>query len=210
MSITLAILILTVLISLQGFKNMNVIERLKHHPWSEHNKKEYYRLLASGFVHANTTHLFINAFVLYMFGMHIESVFKALYGSGMGPVYFIFMYCSAIVVADMPTHFRYKNTFSYSAVGASGATSALVLIYCLLDPWSWFLYPPVPAIIFAAGFIYYSHWADKRQYGDGIGHSAHLFGALYGILFILLTKPVMIMNFVSKIMEGPQWPPPFF
>lgn len=210
MSITLAIVIVTALISYHGFNNLNIIESLKHHPYLEHNKKEYYRLLSSGFVHANTTHLLINLFVLYMFGRYIEATFQILYGNSLGPIYFVFLYLSSIVFADLPTHFRYKNHFPYSAVGASGATSALVLIYCLLDPWNWFLYPPVPAIVFAAGYIFYSHWSDRRGRADNIGHSAHLYGALYGILFLVLTKPSILKVFASRIMEGPIWPPPFF
>ena len=128
----------------------------------------------------------------------------------MGPVFYIALYFTSIIVADLPTHFRYKNHYPYSALGASGATSALVLIYCLLAPWSWFLYPPVPAIVFAVGYIYYSHWADKKKYGDGIGHSAHLYGAVYGIAFMLMTKPSTFKYFIAKLMEGPIWPPPFF
>lgn len=210
MSITLAILIVTGLISYQALNNANVLNALKHHPYSEHHKKEYYRLLSSGFVHGNMGHLLINAFVLYMFGTTIEGAFNALYTDTLGSMYYIFFYLSAIVVSDLPTHFKYKDNYAYAAVGASGATSALVMVYCLLSPWSWFIYPPVPAIIFAAGYIYYSHWADKKQSRDGIGHSAHLYGALYGILFIVLTRPSSFKIFISRLMQGPEWPPPFF
>ncbi len=210
MTITLAIIIITGLISYQGFNNYNIINSLKHHPYSEHHNKQYYRLLSSGFVHGNLSHLLINLFVLYMFGQYIESSFGVLYGEALGSLYFLFLYLSSIVVADLPTHFRHKNNSSYAAVGASGATSALVLIYCLLDPWNWFLYPPVPAIVFALGYIFYSHWSDKKNRSDGIGHSAHLYGALYGIIFLIVTKPMVLRIFSERIIEGPMWPPPFF
>ena len=210
MSITLAIIIVTVLISYQAFKNYNIIDKLKHHPYSEHNKKEYYRMLSSGFVHGNSTHLLINMFVLYMFGTTIEPVFGFLYNETMGPIIFLVFYLSAIFAADIPSHFKHRNNYNYAAVGASGATSALVIVYCLLDPWNWFIYPPVPAIVFALGYIYYSHWAETRNKADGIGHSAHLYGALYGIVFIVLTNPKVCLIFFNKIMEGPVWPPPIF
>ena len=209
MSITLAIIIITVVISYQGFNNYKIIDSLKHHPYTEHRNKEYYRMLSSGFVHGNTTHLLINMFVLYMFGNFIESVFKQLYSPTLGPIFFLLMYLTAIFASDIPSHFKHRNNFSYAAVGASGATSAIVIIYCLLDPWNWFIYPPVPAIVFAIGYIYYSHWAESRNKADGIGHSAHLYGALYGLLFIILTKPRVLAIFYAKIMEGPIWPPPF-
>ncbi len=210
MSVTLAIIILTVLISIQAFSNPNIISSLRHHPYLEHHSKEYYRLVSSGFIHGSSGHLMINMFVLYMFGQTIEGSFSVLYGGTMGNLFFIFFYLSSIFVADLPTHFRHKNNYNYAAVGASGATSALVMVYCLLDPWAWFLYPPVPAIVFAAGYLYYSHWADNKRKHDGIGHSAHLYGAIYGILFIVLSRPVVAKIFLQSLMEGPVWPPPFF
>ena len=78
MSITLAILVLTALISYQGLnKNRNIVEKLKHYPYVEHRQKEYYRLLSSGFVHGSMNHLLINGFVLYMFGTAIEYQFSS-------------------------------------------------------------------------------------------------------------------------------------
>lgn len=209
MSITLALIIITGLISYQGLNNPRIIDSLRHHPYSEFNKKEYYRLLSSGFVHGSMGHLLINMFVLYMFGNYIESAFAYFFGDLMGKTMYLLLYLTAIIAGDLPTHFRFKNNFGYAAVGASGATSALVLIYCLLDPWSWFIYPPVPAIVFAGGYLAYSHWADKKGSRDGIGHSAHLYGAIYGLIFILASKPVIYKIFISKMMEGPIWPPPF-
>jgi membrane associated rhomboid family serine protease len=209
MSITLVILIITGLISYQGLNNHSIINSLKHHPYSEYHKKEYYRLLSSGFVHGSMGHLLINVFVLYMFGSYIEKFFQLIYGDMLGNIYFCVMYLTAIIAANLPTHFRHKNNASYAAVGASGATSAIVIIFCILNPWEWFLYPPVPAIVFAIGYLWYSSWADKNK-SDGIGHSAHLFGALYGALFLLVTKPSVFEHFYLKIMEGPIWPPPFF
>ena len=209
MSVTIAILIITGLISYQGLNNYSIIQSLKHHPYSEHKNKEYYRLLSSGFVHGSMSHLLINAFVLYMFGRQIEQyVFQAQFGEVMGMVMFAVMYLSAIVVGDLPSYFKHKNNPQYSAVGASGATSALVLIYCLQAPWSWFIYPPVPAIVFGVGYIIYSSWAEKNK-NDNIGHSAHLYGAVYGVIFMLITQPSTLQQFFYKLMQGPS-APPFF
>jgi len=185
MSITLALLILTGLISYQGFSNRKIVDTLKHYPFVENKKKEYYRLLSSGFVHGSMNHLMINGFVFFMFGRFIEGEFVTIFGSLKGPLMFLFLYLSAIVIGDLPSHFRHKDNPSFSALGASGATSAIVLIYCLIDPWNWFIWPPVPAIIFGIGYILYSSWADQTNKADGIGHSAHLFGALWGIVFII-------------------------
>ena len=137
MSITIALLVITGLISYQGFNNRQVIESLKHYPIAEHKNKEYYRLLSSGFVHADMTHLLINGFVLYSFGVQIEKQFVILFGPIKGLLLYAIMYLTAIVAADLPTHFRHKDNPTYAAVGASGATSAIALIYCLFYPWSW-------------------------------------------------------------------------
>lgn len=206
MSITLGLIIVTALISYQAFSNREMFDRLKHHPVSEHKNKQYYRLISSGFVHGSMNHLLINGFVLYMFGEQIEHVFGRLYGP-MGPVLFLVLYITAIIVGDLPSHFKHKNNPAYSAVGASGATSALVLIFCILSPWSWFIYPPVPAIVFGVGYLFYSSWADRTNKADGIGHSAHLYGALWGIVFFLATKPEMFIDFGQKLLQpqGPSW-----
>jgi len=142
-----------------------------------------------------------------MFGAQIETIFGDLYGHFKGPGMFLLLYLTAIVAGNIPSHFKHKNNPRYSAVGASGATSAIVLVACLIDPWNWFIYPPVPAIIFAIGYLFYSSWADKTNKADGIGHSAHLFGALWGIVFFLFTKPEMINHFLTMLQQprGPSW-----
>ncbi len=204
MSVTLAILILTGIVSYQGFNNRNIIESLKHHPYSEHNKKEYYRLISSGFVHANWMHLGINGFVLYMFGTQIERVFMINMGEIKGIFFYILLYFTSIIAGDLVTHLQHKDNYGYSAVGASGATSALVLIYCMLMPWEWLDFPPVPSIVFAVGFLGYSYWADKTGRADGIGHSAHLYGALWGLAFFFVTDPSMLSLVFERLMEGPK------
>jgi len=206
MSITLSLLIITGLISYRGLSDNRIVESLKHHPYSEHKNKEYYRLLSSGFVHGSMRHLLINCFVLYMFGTQIESVFKSIFGDLLGVGMFILLYLTSIVISDLPTLFKHKHNYNYAALGASGATSAIVMIYCMLDPWAWFLYPPAPAIIVGVGYIAYSIWADKTNRQDGIGHSAHLYGAVYGILFIAISKVQILGYFFSKLLEGPSMP----
>ena len=205
MSITLGLILVTVLVSYQAFSNRKMFDSLKHHPVTEHGDKQYYRLLSSGFLHGSMNHLLINGFVLYMFGEYIESTFTNLFGA-MGPVLFILLYLTAIIAGNLPSFFKHKNNPRYSAIGASGATSALVLIYCLLNPWGWFIYPPVPAIVFAIGYLVYSSYADRTNKADGIGHSAHLYGALWGILFFVVAAPEIMGAFTTELMKGPTMP----
>jgi membrane associated rhomboid family serine protease len=45
---------------------------------------------------------------------------------------------------------------------------------------------PIPAVVFAFGYLAYSWWASKNR-RDNINHDAHMDGALVGLLFVALT-----------------------
>ena len=128
MSITVALILVTILISYRGFEDSRIVHRLKHYPVAEHGNKEYYRLISSGFVHGGWLHLLINMYVLYEFGSVVEKQFISIFDPILGLFVYLFMYMSAIVIADLPTFFQHKNNPSYAAVGASGAVSAVVFI----------------------------------------------------------------------------------
>jgi len=201
MSITLVICIVTFLISYQAFNNRNILERLKHYPIAEHQNKEYYRMLSSGFVHGSWLHLLINLFVLYQFGPVVETVYKQIFGEITGPVIFLLMYLSTIVMADLPTFFKHKSNPSYAAIGASGAVSGVVFIYILFFPWTTLsLYGIIPfkAIVGGIAYLIYSSWASKNS-NDGIDHSAHFYGAVYGMIFTMILYPKVIAHFIQEI-----------
>ncbi len=209
MSLTLILVILTGLISYQAFNNPKMLFKLRFHPASISERGEYYRFLSHGLVHANWEHLLINMFVLYQFGDFIEFWFGRLFGSGMGRIMFILFYLSAIVIASIPTYFKHQHNQYYSAVGASGATSALVFAYILFDPWNWFLFPPLPAVILGVAYLWYSSYMEKRGM-DNIGHNAHFWGAVYGLAFMIITaaslNPGLLDLFISQFMQGPRLP----
>ena len=201
MSVTLVICIVTFLISYQAFNNRNIIESLKHYPVAEHQNKEYYRMLSSGFVHGGWVHLLINLFVLYQFGPIVETILQQLFGTIMGPVIFLFMYLTTIIVADLPSFFKHKSNPSYAAIGASGAVSGVVFIYILFFPWtSLSLYGIIPfkAIVGGIAYLIYSSWASNNR-NDGIDHSAHFYGAIYGILFMIVIYPKVISHFIAEM-----------
>lgn len=204
MSVAIALCIITGLISYQGFQNRSIVEKLKHHPVSEHQKKEYYRMLSSGFVHGGWLHLLINLFVLWQFGTIVEREYQGIFGQFLGPIMFLLMYLSAIVIADLPTYFKHQNNPSYAAIGASGAVSGVVFSYVLFHPWAQLaLYGIIPfrAIVGAIAYLIYSSWASKTR-NDGIDHSAHFWGAIYGILFTVISQPSIVPSFFSKIANG--------
>ncbi len=202
-SITLLIIIFTALISYQGFSKYEVINRLKHFPVREFEGKEYYRLLTSGFVHADWTHLLVNMFVLYSFGEYIESFIISEFGSMQGRLIYLVLYLLNIILANIPTTIRHSHNPSFSSIGASGAVSGIIFIFILLQPWSilyLFFIVPVPAIIAGVGYLIYSSWAANQGHGR-LDHSAHFAGAISGMLMIVLLKPEIITSFLYRLVH---------
>ncbi len=200
-SITLIIIIFTSLISYQGFSRYEFIDRLKHSPSREANANEYYRMLTSGFVHADWTHLLVNMFVLYSFGEYIESYIVAQFGNPLGKIIFVLLYLLNIILANIPTAIRHRNNPSFSSIGASGAVSGIVFIFILLNPWatlSLFFIIPVPAIIAGVGYLIYSSWAANKGHGR-LDHSAHFAGALAGMLMMIALRFEVLTEFVQRL-----------
>lgn len=206
MSMTLVLVIMTAIISIQSFSNYDMRGKLLFAPATMKRSGQWYRFLSSGFIHADWGHLLINMFVLYQFGEFAEIVFGSLFGALNGRLIFLFFYISAIVMASIPSYLRHQDNYGYAALGASGATSALVFSYIIFNPWQWFLFPPLPAMIFGVAYLWYSSYMDKRG-GDNIGHYEHFWGAVYGVAFTLLLfiffKPYMLNYFIAKLLEGP-------
>ncbi len=187
-------------------------QKLIFHPYTVNQNKEYGRFLSHGFIHSNMTHLIVNLIVLYQIGSIVETYYNSIFGPVMGPVAFVLLYLSSIIIASVPSYFQHQDNPAYAALGASGATSALVFAFILFDPWAWFLFPPLPALILGIAYLWYSNYMDKRG-TDNIGHNAHFWGAVYGLVFTIIAiqafQPTYMRFFWSKLMAGPT-PPPFF
>ncbi|MEO6131897.1 MAG: rhomboid family intramembrane serine protease [Saprospiraceae bacterium] len=202
-SITIIIIIFTCLVSYQGFSNYGFIDRMKHSPSREFAFKEYYRMLTSGFIHADWAHLLVNMFVLYSFGEFIESYIVSEFGKPGGRVIFLVMYLLNIILANIPTYIRQRHNPSFSSIGASGAVSGIIFIFILLRPWSMlslFFIIPVPAIIVGIGYLIYSSWAANREHGR-LDHSAHFAGAISGMLMIILLRKEIIFDFFHRLVS---------
>lgn len=204
--ITTTIIVLTALISIRAFKDNELMGRLIFHP-PVVEQGDWYRLFSYGVVHADYTHLIFNMFTLYFFGVDIERVFKAVFGQTTGTVLFIILYLSALLVSILPTYFKNRNNSSYYGLGASGAVSAVIFVYMLINPMNYMgiLFIPVmlPAFLFGIIFILISLSLEKKQAG-GINHTAHITGGLYGIIFSILifftfADINLINSFISQI-----------
>ncbi len=188
----------TVLVSWQAFNNRVLLDRLILWPPAIDRNRQYDRLVTHGFIHADGQHLLFNMITLFFFGRAIEPVFV----EKIGLVGFIAFYLSAIVIAILPTYMNHRHDSGYRSLGASGAVSAVLFSYILFAPWSliYVFFLPVPAVLYAVAYIGYSIWMDRHG-TDNVNHSAHLWGAAYGVMFTLLLEPDVLGLFMQRLMQ---------
>lgn len=206
---TVIIILITALVSWQAFNNPELRSRLMFIPTAVKQRGEYYRFLTHGFVHADFRHLLFNMWALYIFGQTGEALFnQALFGPAIGNVAFLVFYLIAIVAASIPDYLRHQDNQMYASLGASGGVAAMIWPYIMIAPWSWFIFPPLPAILIGVGYIAYSHYADK-QGNSNVGHNAHLWGAIFGLIaYVALSaafNPAVLDTFVTRLLS-PQGP----
>ena len=185
MSIALVIFAATLVASLVGlYAKPQIIERSLFRPYWFLRRRQYETVVTSGFVHADLPHLIFNMVTFWFFAFPLERQ--------IGPVRFAVLYFLALAVSDLGTYFKHRKDPQYASLGASGAISAVLFAAIVYFPWmELFIIPiplPIPAPLFAVGYVAYS-WYSARQARGRINHDAHLGGALFGLLFVLLTDP---------------------
>ncbi len=192
---TVTIIIITVIISMVAFSNQNVMNRLIFWPPAM-QRGQYDRFITHGFIHADGMHLLFNIFTLFFFGSIIESFYRQ-YFYELG---FILFYLGGLIFAILPSYLKHKNDVRWASLGASGAVSAVLFAYVLFEPWKliFVFFIPVPAIIFAVFYVAYSIWSGKKG-NSNINHSAHLWGAAYGVIMTLILEPRLIPQFSKQI-----------
>lgn len=183
---TMAIMAVNVLVSLKGFNDTSFFERYKFGV-GPINAGQKERMLTSGFLHVDLSHLFFNMFTLYFFA---DVVIDWL-----GPVKFVGIYFISLIAGSLLALFFHKDEPHYSAVGASGAVTGILYAAILLQPQMtlgiMFIPIPVPAYVVGIGYLLYSIYGMKSRSGN-IGHTAHFGGAIGGYVTTLLLMPDII------------------
>jgi len=202
---TILLIIITSIISIIAFNRRELFDKLQLNPYAVYHKKEWYRIISHGFLHADWMHLFINMFVLFSFGGAVENIFKQLEFEGIikSPVLsYVILYFASMIFATITSIKKQKDNYWYNSVGASGAVSAVVFTSIFFHPWTnlyFYAVIPIPGIVFGILYLAYSHYMSKRG-KDNTNHDAHFIGAVFGFLFPIMLEPKLIHVFLDQIL----------
>ncbi|RTY75392.1 rhomboid family intramembrane serine protease [Flavobacterium sp. GSP27] len=186
-TILIAIIVVNVLISYKGFNDLSFFRKYEFHIGSI-RAGEQIRLLSSGFLHADMTHLIFNMLTLWFFAPVVISY--------LGSFSFILVYFGSLIFGSLLTVLFHKNDYGYRAVGASGAVTGVLYSAILLQPdmmLGIFFIIPMPAYIFGILYLLYSIYGMKAK-NDNIGHTAHFGGAVGGYLITLVNEPQLLVD----------------
>ena len=202
MTITILIIAVTVVVSFSAFNNDELNYKLPFSPYLAKHKNEWWRVITHAFVHADHMHLFFNMYVLYNFGELIEATLRNAYGDFTGGLYFIGLYFGGIIFATLPSLQKHSDNSLYRSVGASGAVSAVLFAFIMVypkAPLSLMLIPiPIPAYIMGALYLAFETYSNNNR-STNIAHDAHLAGAVFGIVYMVVLNFEILPNFIHQI-----------
>jgi membrane associated rhomboid family serine protease len=202
MQITTIILLVTILLSVLALLDKKYFHRWEYNPYLVAHSNQYYRFVTHAFIHADWFHLFVNMYVLYNFGSITEYFYEIIFETK-GKFIFGFLYLGGILFAALPAFKKHSENFNYNAVGASGAVSAVLFSAILFMPLQkiYIMFIPfgIPAFVFAFLYLLLEFYLDKKA-NDHVAHDAHIWGAIFGIVFTIALKPSVGVSFIQQVM----------
>lgn len=204
--VTYVIIAANILISIKGFNDFAFLNRYKFHMGSV-QRGEYDRLITSGFLHADYTHLAFNMITFYFFAGQVIAQF--------GQTRFLLIYFVALLAGNLFELWLHNKEYHYSSLGASGAVMGIVYSSILLAPEReiYVYFFPIKSYLFGIGYLLYSIYGMRAK-ADNISHTAHFGGAVGGyaltliflpelfitdrLLVILLAAPIIILFILNK------------
>ncbi len=153
-----------------------------------------YQLVTHMFMHGSLMHLGFNMYTLYILGPPVEA--------RLGPQKYLAYYLLTgfgamglhMLVSYLEVHYGGVSPFSFNVpvLGASGAVFGILAAFGMLYPNHRLvlLFPPIPIkakyFVLILGAIELS--LGFSGYNTGIAHFAHLGGAIFGALLLLMWK----------------------
>lgn len=183
----LVIIGINALVSFKGFNDPEFFRRYEFHIGSIKGGEQL-RMLTSGFLHVDATHLIFNMLTLYFFAPVVSQ--------SLGDMYLLYIYFGSLIGGNLLTLYLHKDDYYYRAVGASGAVTGIIYSSILLYPemtLGLFFVIPVPGYLFGIGYLLYSIYGMRAK-NDNIGHTAHFGGAIAGYLITLAKEPSMLVT----------------
>jgi membrane associated rhomboid family serine protease len=204
----LILLGLTVAVSAYAWSNQGLMNNWILDPYQMNRRGgQWYRLLTSGFLHADIAHLAFNMITFYSFGRIVLAYFAQAFGHSASLLLFLLLYLGGIIISDLPTYFRHRHDPGYRSLGASGGVSSVLFASIVMLPVTEhggiriFLIPiDIQPFIFGFLYLIYSYYMGRRR-GDNINHDAHFYGALYGVVLTVALLPAVVPNFVQQIQD---------
>lgn len=201
MGVTLILIAITVIVSIMAFNDNDLKYKLTFSPYSVKHHNRWWLVFTHGVVHADYGHLAMNMFTLYFLGRGLEAEMINHFGPK-GVFYFVLLYLGGLVFATIPSFYKHSDNPGYLSLGASGAVSSIVFGFILLLPMTKlmmvFLPIPIPGYLFGIAFLIFESYANRKA-RTNIAHDAHLAGAAFGAVFLILVDPTIVVSFIQEV-----------
>lgn len=200
MTITNILIGITLAWSLLAFNNEELMRKCILNPYMVHHRKQWWRMLSSGFIHADFLHLLFNLLAFYSFGMAVEAYYTVIFEEK-GAFFYLLLYLGGIFIANAPSLAKHRDNHYYNSLGASGAVSAIIFSAILFNPWGniyLFGLIGIPGVVMGPLYLY-AEYKMGQQGQSNINHDAHLWGALFGLVFTIGLNPKILLYFFDKI-----------
>ncbi len=196
-------MIVTILLSLNAMNKDDIKEKMMFIPYLCKKDGQNYRIFSHLFIHADIPHLAFNMMSFYFLGSILEFQLMEFYGGLQGEIYFGVLYFLGGLFATVIPYSRNHENPYYRSLGASGAVSAVVFAFVVWNPGEDLEVMFFPMVAWQFGILYLvlEYYADKKG-NTGIAHDAHIGGAIFGIIFILLInidKGIKILTLDFKL-----------
>ncbi|AEA45460.1 rhomboid family intramembrane serine protease [Fluviicola taffensis] len=201
---TYILLGIMIVMSLTAFNNRDFMEKYLFSPYLVKHERESYRFITHAFLHGDFGHLLFNGITVFFFGTAFESKLIEFYGLRIGEVVFWGFVIISMFASSSVSYFRHKDNPNYRSLGLSGVASAILFAMIMLEPEMkigfMFIPVPIPAWVFGPIYLAFEIYSDRNR-KTNIAHDAHISGAIFGIIFILITNIEQVISAFQNLLQ---------